>query len=100
MTKLILESVQEFENLFNQKDIKITNGIVYGIRNAIENKVKTAYLFEIRFQHEDTFYEITLPRPQWKKALTSCIKKYEEQEMWDDAIDTYNLTKVLDDHSS
>ena len=100
MTKLVLTSVEEFENLFNQKDVKITNGIVYGIRNAIHNKAKTANLFEIIFQHEDTYYEITLPKAQWGKALTSCIEKYEEREMWDDAIDTYNLTKLIDAYSS
>ena len=39
--------------------------------------------------------EITLPRNQWKTALDSCLKHFEEWEMGDDALDTYLILKKL-----
>ena len=95
MMKLTFKNAEEFNSLFSSNDRRITDGIVYGIRCAVENKNSTADLFELSFEGDVTAFELTLSSTQWEQALTTCIKKYEEQSLYDDAIDTYQLLKKI-----
>lgn len=94
MVKLHLESPAEFETLFKRKTIKVTNAIVSGIQQAMQNGKRTAPLFEISFEEVDSFYEISLPQSQWSSALQACLDHYHREEMVDEAIDTWKLLEA------
>ena len=47
MVKLHFNSPEEFESLFKSRDIRITNTIVKGIKDAMQDNARTAKLFEI-----------------------------------------------------
>ena len=49
MKKLKLKSTEEFEDLFRNKTMKVTNHIVEGISHAMENNIKVADLYEVSF---------------------------------------------------
>lgn len=51
-----------------------------GIKDAIENKNKTAVLFEL----EKSDYFIEIEKPDWKQALQSCIDKFLETENYEE----------------
>ena len=95
MRKLEIDSLEELESIFREKTVDMTNNIKEGIQEALNNKKKTAMLFEIFMEGMETSFEISLPRKEWIVALENCLKHYGEWEMADDAIDTYLLIKEL-----
>jgi hypothetical protein len=97
MRQFVFESPQEFDTFFSGKNIKITEAITDGIRLAVQARKKHADLFEISFEGADTAYDIGIPSTEWPQALAKCLEFYEEAEMYDDAIDTYQLIKQVSD---
>ncbi len=97
MKQFVFESPQEFDTFFSGKNIKITEAITDGIRLAVQARKKHADLFEISFEGADTAYDIGIPSTEWPQALAKCLEFYEEAEMYDDAIDTYQLIKQVSD---
>ncbi len=97
MKQFVFESPQEFDTFFSGKNIKITEAITDGIRLAVQARQKHADFFEISFEGADTAYDIGIPSTEWPQALAKCLEFYEEAEMYDDAIDTYQLIKQVSD---
>lgn len=95
MRKLQIESLDELESIFREKSVDMTNNIRDGIQEAFEKKKKTALLFEIELEGMDTSFEISLTSKEWVTALENCLRHYEEWEMSDDAIDTWQLIQKI-----
>lgn len=94
VAKLHFNTPEEFTQTFKNKDVNVTNSIVASIENAMQNRKKTALLFEITFEEHDNLYEISLPQSQWTQALQSCLDFYHKAEMSDEAIDTWKLLEA------
>ena len=97
MKQFVFETPEEFDALFNGKNLKVTEAITDGIRVAVQAKKKQADLFEISFEGGDTAFDISLPSIEQPQALSKCLEIYEQEEMYDDAIDTYQLIKQVSD---
>ena len=97
MKQFIFESPQEFDAFFTGENLKVTEAITEGIRLAVQAKKKHADLFEVSFEGGDTAFDISLPSSEWPQALAKCLEIYEQEEMYDDAIDTYQLMKQVVD---
>lgn len=96
MIKLQFNDPSEFETLFKTKSEKVTDGIVLGIQIAIEDKRKTADLFEISFENCEESYIISLPRSQWMTAITSCLDYYHKNNCdADKSIDTWKISELI-----
>ena len=93
MMDLHLETLDEFETLFDGSSPEVTLGIFEGIKEALEDGSEEADLFNIAFDESDELYEISLGSDQWGNALETCLEKFEEFEMFDEAIDTFQLKK-------
>ena len=94
MVKLHLRSTEEFEDLFRNKTVAVTEHIVDGISTAMQNNKKSADLFEISFEGVEMVYEITLPQSQWSTALQSCVDMFHKHDMQDEQIDTWKLLEA------
>lgn len=94
MKKIHLKNTEEFENLFKNKTLKITDHIVEGISEAMEQNIKVADLFEVSFEGEEMVYEISLPQAQWATALQSCLDIYHKEGLSDECIDTWKLLET------
>jgi len=97
MRQFTFETPEEFDAFFTGKNVQVTEAIIDGIRVAIEAKKKHADLFEVTFEGADTAFDISLPSTEWPQALAKCLEIYEQAEMYDDAIDTYQLIKQVSD---
>jgi len=95
MRKLQIESLGELEALFKDKSVDMTTNIRDSIQEAFTKGRKTALLFEIDLEGTNTSFEISLTSKEWVTALTNCLNHYEEWEMADDAIDTWQLIQKL-----
>ena len=94
MVKLHFNSPEEFNSIFKRQSIKVTNAIVLAIEKAMADGKRTAMLFEITFEEHDNLYEISLPSSQWATALQSCLDHYHQENMADEAIDTWKLLEA------
>ncbi len=97
MRQFVFESPEEFDAFFTGKNMQVTEAITDGIRVAVQAKKKHADLFEVTFEGADTAFDISLPSTEWPQALAKCLEIYEQEEMYDDAIDTYQLMKQVVD---
>ena len=97
MKQFVFETPEEFDAFFNGKNLIVTEAITDGIRVAVQAKKKQADLFEISFEGGDTAFDISLPSSEWPQALAKWLEIYEQEEMYDDAIDTYQLMKQVVD---
>lgn len=95
MKKLYITSVSHLEDLFKGKSVDMTNSIRNSIQEAIENNKKTAQLFEIEVEGLDSVFEISITSREFQTALENCLKHYQEWEMYDDEIDTWQLLEKL-----
>jgi hypothetical protein len=95
MVKVHFESTEEFEDLFKQKSVKVTDAIVNGIERAMTENKKTALIFLLSFQDVDQAFEVSLPESQWKISLESCLKHYQKLDKQDQQIDTWKLLEIL-----
>ncbi len=91
MKKLHFKSASEFESLFSSKNRKITDLLVEGIRNAMNNNKKVAKCFNISFDDSEYQYEISLNSKYWPDVLQDCLDFYHSQNETDLAIDTWEL---------
>lgn len=96
MKQLNFSTQEEFENAFKVNSPNVAHLIVAAIKEALQFQKKTAQLFEITIGDSDHSYEITLPKKEWKKALTNITEKYRKWDLADEAIDAYLLTKEID----
>ena len=96
MRKLNFKSTEEFENLFAEQSRDVTDYIVEGISEAIKFQKKSANLFSISFDEDDTYaFDITLPSSQWEQALNKCMENYQSWNADDEQIDVYLLLKEV-----
>ena len=94
MIQLSFEHPEQFKGLFGTKSRKVTDGIVLGIREAMEENKSSADLFEISFEDHNMSYEISLPKKQWATALQSCLDFYHQVDATDECIDTWKLLEA------
>lgn len=95
MKKLQITSISHLEDLFKERSVDMTNTIRNSIQEAIEQNKKTALLFEIEAEGLDSVFEISLTSKEFQTALENCLKHYQEWEMYDDEIDTWQLLEKL-----
>jgi len=97
MRRFTFDQVTDFNDFFSGDNHEVTDAIVEGIKIALEDKKKTANCFELGFTEEDDFFEVELPLSEWPQALSACMSKYEDAEMYDQVIDTFELLKKATD---
>lgn len=95
MKRLYFDTAKAFTDYFNVRTRETTDHIFQTVKEGIENKKKNVQLFEIEVEGNEFFFEISLPKKEWKKALEGCLAHYEELNAEDECIDTYLLLKSL-----
>ena len=93
MKRFTFDEITDFSSFFNGNNPEITDAIVEGIREAMDANKNEADLFELGFNEEDDFFEVSLEKGEWSQALSACMNKYEQAERYDDVIEAYTLLK-------
>lgn len=94
MVKLHFNTTEEFETLFKNKSLAVTDTIYDGIEEAMKKGDNTAMLFELSFADTERAFEMSLPQSQWVDSLESCLNHYHELELGDKAIDAWKLLEA------
>jgi|TARA_B100001093_G_scaffold259850_1_gene248386 hypothetical protein len=95
VVKLHFKNPEEFESLFKSRDIRITNSVVKGIKEAMQKNARSAKLFELSFEGAELAYEIALPQKEWLGALKTSLDHYHKNNLVNEQIDTWELLEVV-----
>lgn len=97
MPKLYIDSVEEFRKRVETADFEICTFIYSAVKRGASRGYSKVKVFDMVVKHDPaTEYSFSLERPQWKKALESCIRVYSEQELYEDCIEIKRLLESLD----
>lgn len=96
MSKLIVESLEDFKRKAEGANFEICEHIYAAIARGIERKQKSVKVFDLIIKGDPMHeYSFTLAREQWKKALTTCLESYSNQELYEECIVIQQYLKTL-----
>ena len=94
-SKLQFDTKEEASDFFKIKTKDTTDTIYRTIKEGLDKGSNSVNLFEIFFSTLEHYYEVSLPKSQWKQALEKCLEHYEDLGCVDECIDTYLAIKAL-----
>ncbi len=87
MSKLIVESIEDFKERAENANFEICKHIYPAIKRGIEKKRRSVKVFDLILRGDPMHeYSFTLDKSQWRKALTTCLESYSNQELYEDCI--------------
>lgn len=97
MINLTFKNMEELSHYFESEEGLLENSksIFKSISESYSEKKKVAHLFEIDLEDEETEMSVKISKPEWVKALRSCLATFEKNEESDYSIDTYLLIQKL-----
>ena len=81
--KLYYENLYQFEAALDNRDFKITSGIVEGILDAMFKNRALAHIFEVSFADGSDVYYLSLNKKEWAETLRRCLPDYEKKELYE-----------------
>lgn len=81
--KLHYENLYQFENALDNRDFKITSGIVEGVLDAMFRNKALAHIFEVSFADGSDVYYLSLNKKEWAETLRRCLPDYEKKELYE-----------------
>ena len=74
--KIKVKDVEEFEELLNNKDIRISKSIVLGILENLTGKKKHIHVLEVYIKNEDSIIDITCHREDFIETLEENLETH------------------------
>ena len=82
-TTIKVNSSEEFTQLIEDKDIRISKAIVEGILENLVGKRKNIHVLEIYIKDEDKIFDITVHREDFIQTLEENLKTFIYHEEFD-----------------
>jgi hypothetical protein len=96
MSKLMVESLEDFKEKAEGASFEICKHIYPAIKRGIEKETKTVKVFDLIIKGDPmNEYSFTLVKGQWRKALTTCLESYSNEELYEDCIVIQKLLATL-----
>ena len=100
--EIIVQNNDEFQEMVNNKDFRISEAIVSGILSNIKSKKKNVHVLSVTCLDEASVYDITVDRKHFAETLEENLPHYVREEKYEDCraiADTIDMLKnqyVLD----
>jgi hypothetical protein len=95
--EIIVESTDEFQELINNKDFRISKHIVEGILANLNTKKKHVHVLSVVCEDEDEIFDITVERKHFAETLDENLKYYVENEEYEGCQKIIEAIKLLKD---
>jgi hypothetical protein len=82
--KLKLESIEDFQQMMESKDIRITESIVGGILKNLNTKKKEIKVLSINFKDDDSIFEISVDKEYFIETLEENLPIFAKEERYED----------------
>lgn len=90
-----VNSIEEFQDMVNKKDMSVHKAIVGSILNNLKTKKKNIHMFSINCIKEDTVFDITLERNHFIDTLQENLAYFEIKEMYEECAKINTAIKSL-----
>jgi len=96
--ELTVNNMEEFQNIVDSKDFRISESIVNSIFSNINTKKKNVHILTVNILEEGSVLDVTLERKFFIETLEENLKYFIEQEKYEDCkniVDTINQLKNI-----
>jgi len=97
--ELTVQNSDEFQEMVDSKDFRISEAVVSGILKNIKSKKKHVHVLSIHCIEDDAIYDITVERKHFVETLEENLPYYVREERYEDCriiADTIKLLKNQD----
>ena len=100
--EITVKNNDEFQEMVNNRDFRISEAIVSGILSNIKSKKKNVHVLSVTCLDEASVYDITVDRKHFAETLEENLPHYVREEKYEDCraiADTIDMLKnqyVLD----
>jgi hypothetical protein len=84
VAEITVNNSDEFQELVDQKDFRISKAIVEGILDNINSKKKYIHVLSITCLEEGEIYDITVERKHFAETLEENLPYYIREEQYED----------------
>ncbi len=84
VAEITVNNSDEFQELVDQKDFRISKAIVEGILDNINSKKKHVHVLSVTCIDDDEVYDITVERKHFAETLEENLPYYVIEELYED----------------
>ena len=94
VAEITVNNTDEFQELVDQKDFRISKAIVDGILDNINSKKKHIHVLSVTCLEEGEIYDITVERKHFAETLEENLPYYIREEQYEDCS---RIVKTIDE---
>ena len=94
------DSIEEFKNKIESKDISISVEVFNQIKKAFNDKRKRKQVKAFTLHIKKEMVEFILNRDQWVVSLNTCLNVFSENDMFEECIEIQKILKELNNEHS
>ena len=95
--EITVQNNDEFQEMVNNKDFRISEAIVSGILSNIKSKKKNVHVLSVTCLDEASVYDITVDRKHFAETLEENLPYYVQEERYEDCRVIADTIKKLKD---
>jgi protein-arginine kinase activator protein McsA len=98
-TEITVQNSDEFQEMVDSKDFRISEAVVSGILKNVKSKKKHVHVLSIHCIEDDAIYDITVERKHFAETLEENLPYYVREERYEDCrviADTISMLKNQD----
>ena len=84
--RIKVKSVEEFENMLQEQDLKISKAIIEVALKNLKGKKRFIPVLEIHIEEEESIYDITLDRRDMLSTLQQNLEIHERNEDYEGCV--------------
>lgn len=96
ITRLVFESLEQFEDLLENKDYNLATSFVDSMISNITSDKELIPVIEAYFEEEDTIYDFEVEKTNFIPNLKEFITIYEREEDYEGCLVISNAIKTLE----
>jgi protein-arginine kinase activator protein McsA len=93
--ELTVQNSDEFQEMVDSKDFRISEAVVSGILKNIKTKKKHVHVLSIHCIEDDAIYDITVERKHFAETLEENLPYYVREELYEDCRVIADTIKIL-----
>ena len=93
--EITVQNTEEFQQMVDNKDFRISKAIVDGILNNVKGKKKHVHVLSVTCLEEEEIYDITVERKYFAETLEENLPHYVREERYEDCQKIVNIISEL-----
>ena len=91
-----VKSLSDFQDLVDKKYFGISEAIVQSILSNLKTRKKNVHVLSVKCVEENTVFDITLEKVNFKETLKENLKYFEDREIYEECGKIHKAIETLD----